>query len=170
VSFFPPYPAPATKDQHQADWRKLVEWAAQLVAFKGVHAYRDVDTTITDNTITLVTLTAESYDPQNMHAASSSELVIPQPGWWQVRGAGRFAGNATGFRYAEIRVNGTARATNRKLSVSASAATPVEVETAPLRLATGDRLELAVYQNSGGDLNIVQGEHSVFLSAFLVGT
>lgn len=94
-------------------------------------------------------------------------------GWWSagtnptrvtVRAAGRYvascfsrwAGNGTGYRTAEIRLNGsTIIGRGAQISAAAGAPTQFSVVSPPLDLAIGDYVELIVWQNSGGALDLL---------------
>lgn len=106
--------------------------------------------------LTLTFDTEVGTDPWGMRApAQPTRLVAPIAGWYTATGNFDFAGNATGFRFARIRLNGGAvKASLRLLTVGAGSPTDLSITTGAVSLAAGDFLTLTAEQNSGGALNV----------------
>jgi len=105
----------------------------------------------------LITLNSERWDTHNMHSTSTqtSRLVVPNgwPGVYSIVGHVRFAGHATGYRAAYLRINGTTRVGQQ--DIPSIGANPMAVTAATLaKLAVGDYVEMLVWQNSGTGLNV----------------
>jgi len=110
----------------------------------------------TSGTNQAVTFNTERYDDAEYHSTSSntSRLTIAQPGRYRVGGCLAFAANATGVRYAQLRVNGTTYiAIQGSVSMGGAVATILTVET-DYEFAAADYVELVGYQDSGGALNM----------------
>jgi hypothetical protein len=79
-------------------------------------------------------------------------------GLYSIHGTVTFDANATGVRYAMLRINGVDQeATNGSLPGQAASAISVHTHPGKLFLADGDYVELVAYQNSGGNLNTYVG-------------
>lgn len=113
---------------------------------------------ISDATVTAVQFNAaDARDTDAFHdpASSNTRMTVPTGlgGWYTAGGVVTFAANGTGYRLVGLRVNGTTRMA-QQTSVSFGTAANTLTVSAPLLLAAGDYVELIVYQNSGGALNI----------------
>jgi len=91
------------------------------------------------------------------------EVEVPQAGLYEINFRVNFASNATGYRQAEIRINGsTTRGT-----VTANAVSGVDTiisNTWRGNLSSSDIITIRVFQNSGGALNVGNnGEVQVIL-------
>jgi hypothetical protein len=142
---------------------RAVSAEARLTALEVVQpacrVYRDVTQAIADATPTVVVFNAEAYDTATMHdnVTLSSRITVPTAGIYDIRALVQFATNGTGERYVYIRRNGT----EQFGYVSASPAQVIDdvgLATAmDYKLAANDYIEVVVYQNSGGPLNITTG-------------
>jgi hypothetical protein len=118
--------------------------------------YNSANISITNNTVTALTFDSERWDNGDLHStsANTSRLTAPITGLYEIGGCVRIAANATGIRSAMIRLNGTTDiASITEPTPSAGAASDFNPST-PYQLAAGDYVELTVYQNSGGALNV----------------
>jgi len=105
-----------------------------------------------------LTFDSERVDVGAMHDTSSNTGRITVPagggGFYAIGGQIEFAGNATGRRGIQIRLNGTtviARAEHQNQGANDH---PVDIETV-YQLAAGDYVELMGFQASGGNLNML---------------
>lgn len=123
----------------------------------GCRVYRSTNQSISNATGTAISFNQERYDPDNMHDNSTnpSRVTISKAGVYQVTGNIRTAANTTGARDLWLQVNSstiigfnalTASATDSGLSTMQVAAT--------WKFAAGDYVELVLWQNSGGSLNV----------------
>lgn len=114
--------------------------------------------TIANGTLTTLTFDAERHDNASIHSTSSnnSRLVVPA-GWggvWLISANIEWAANAAGHRAVVLLVNGADRiADESKLSIGAIVMGQ-RVGGDQYKLAAGDYVEVQVYQNSGGNLNV----------------
>lgn len=83
-----------------------------------------------------------------------SRFTARYPGWYQVSGGAGWVNNATGKRAAWLSKNGTSINGSEQIGpASGTGATTVATRTIEVQLATGDYIELIVFQDSGGALN-----------------
>lgn len=119
--------------------------------------YNNANLSITNNTVTAATFNSERWDSGDLHSTSSntSRLAAPITGLYVIGGHVRFAANSSGRRDVFVRVNGSTQiAVSRNSAPHATDDTYLSVATA-YRLTAGDYVELCVFQNSGGSLNVV---------------
>lgn len=123
----------------------------------GVH--RSGVQAITTSTLTTITWDVEEYDTDAMHSTVSNtgRLVAPVAGKYDITGRAMFATNATGFRQAQIRVNGTT-VIDTDTDYGPTAAGPCYLDLGrDWVLAASDYIEMLVSQSSGGNLNVGGG-------------
>lgn len=124
---------------------------------RGIRArvYRTTDQTLTTGVAAAIAFDAERYDTDAFHDTSvnTSRLTIPFAGYYRVTGNLRYASNATGFRQAQLRLNGTTLIGSVVVSATATNVTDLQV-TSDYLFAAGDYIELVAGQTSGGNLNI----------------
>jgi hypothetical protein len=125
--------------------------------------YNDADISIPNATSTALTFNSERSDVYAMHSTSSntSRITFSLGGWYYVWGGVAFAANATGYRQVSIRLGGsTPLAVHGDGAPPASFFSYMTVSTLYYFAAT-NYVELVVYQNSGGSLNVnVAANHS----------
>jgi len=121
-------------------------------------AYNSAALTIATATLTALTLNSERYDTDAIHSTSSntSRFTIPFDGYYRITGIVSWAANATGSRQTRIMLNGVGGTTIGIVLEQASPAGVVLIQqvTADYLLTAGDYVELVVFQNSGGNLNV----------------
>lgn len=126
----------------------------QPPVFYGVQATAQ---TLLTSTNTAITLDTGIVDPYNGHSNTTnpSRYVNQVAGSYLLSGCVGYAGNATGFRNAAIRVNGTAvqGGVSEAASSSATFATTIASPTVLKFLNVGDYVEIWAWQTSGGNLN-----------------
>jgi hypothetical protein len=127
---------------------------------------------IADNAITSVALNGETYDVGVMHntVVNNSRFTIPNggSGVYLITGQATFDVNATGRRQTFIYKNGSLISATTVMATDFAADEVVIQVTAQDIAADGDFYEMRVYQNSGGNLDLLFGEFSTFLSALKV--
>lgn len=104
-----------------------------------------------------ITFNSERSDQYGMHSTSTntSRITVPIAGWYYVWGCLRFDANATGIRRIAIRFGGSTY-----IALHSNNA-PEAVNTAELSISTiyyfaaSDYIELAAFQSSGGNLDIL---------------
>jgi hypothetical protein len=110
---------------------------------------------IANNTTTALTFNTERHDTHGFHSTSvnTGRLTIPGAGRYLVVGQAIFASNATGYRNAVIRLNGTTIIAQHLIGANATDATGLIVSTV-WSFSAADYVELAVSQTSGGSLDV----------------
>lgn len=128
----------------------------QMPAVRVFHSAAQSVNTATD---TYLAFNSERFDQaggtsatQHDTVTNNSRLIARYAGIYQITGNVNFAGNATGTRYAFIRINGTTRIASNMTTADATE-NPIVVTTL-YQLAVNDYVELGVRQTSGGALNV----------------
>ena len=125
--------------------------------------YRAAAQTISNNQITAVTFETESFDTDGMVDISGqpTRVTIQTTGKYQIGGSCRFGDSATGNRVVFIVKNGSDRVAAQAIgpnSGSSFGTNPYMSCGNVLELTAGDYLELNVWQDSSGDLDLLGGE------------
>lgn len=147
-------------------------WADVVLATTAkARAYRNTSTQAIGNaTFVKVQLNGETYDPgSNFDAATNFRFTAPTTGYYAVTGT-VFYGTATADkRYiASVYKNGAEIFENE---AHASHVNGISVTcTDIVSLTATDYIELYTYQDSGGSLNVGNGESLTYLSAHLLST
>lgn len=126
--------------------------------------YRSSVQSIPNNAFTAIGFNLEAFDESSIHdnVTNNSRLTIPA-GYTRAMLFAQigFAANATGRRTAQFFKNGVSTVTvPMSASVAVNSATELttfQIISMPLNVVAGDYLELAVYQNSGGNLDFSGG-------------
>lgn len=142
-------------------------------AFVGVSLRRTTTQSIPNNTQTAVSFDTEGWDTDAFHSTGTNPTRITVPtgkaGKYLVTGWAHFAANTTGKRGIQFLVNGTAASAQNGVYPTQGVGDEASLElTAVLDLAVGDYIEMAVFQNSGGALNLnTGGAHPKFQASLL---
>lgn len=118
---------------------------------------RTADQSIPDSTVTAVLWNAEDADSANAHdnTTNPSRYTAPQTGLYLVTCSIPWVTNATGIRELNFRVNGTTSFTGHRF-VAGGNVTVINTSSHMIPLTSGQYIEAAVWQNSGGALAIDQ--------------
>lgn len=137
-----------------AAWAGAPSAAASTVA-EGARATRTTAQSIANDTWTAISLDGETWDTGALHdgGTNPSRITVGESGLYVATAAATFAVHSAGARYAAIAVNGTriyqaphpAQRTDTDISLRV-----MDV----LSLTAGDYVELHVYQNRGGALDV----------------
>lgn len=119
----------------------------------GARVYNSIDLSTANNTAIALTFDTERYDTASIHSSNSSQLVAPRAGVYQIAGNVRWDGSTTGKRDLYIRLNGGDAIAYTILTPTVDNAMAQNVSTI-YYLVAGDYVELYVYQNSGGALDV----------------
>lgn len=127
-----------------------------------VRAYNSAAIAIPNTTVTAVTLNSERWDdaanPMHSTSANTSRLTCFIPGLYVIDGHNQWAAAAGGVqRYSALRLNGATVIAEQVKANSATLLMQTSVST-QYRLAATDYVELVVYQDSGGNLNVQSPE------------
>lgn len=125
-----------------------------------VKVYRNADYGINDATSTMVAWNAEEWDTDTMHSTSvnTTRLTATTAGRYHVQGRIVFAGNATATvgRRVKLWLNGNAGTLcDADIDPAPSGAYSRTFVSTTVQMAAGDYVELEVYQDSGGSLNVI---------------
>lgn len=142
-----------------------LKWAAASAsAFVGCSASKSATQSIANATYTAITFNTEDYDTDSIHdnSTNTTRFTVPtgKGGKWLISGVMTFASNATGFRFVRLYKNGTA-------FIVPSGVAPVNGDTTQVAVsyihtfAAGDYMEVFVYQNSGGNLNVAGADTNI---------
>lgn len=137
----------------------------------GARVYGDT-LIVTGSANIIVPFTGEAWDTDNMHSLTgttlNTRLTVNTPGKYLFIGQAEWAANATGARQMWLLKNG-AKQLARVLqdSVTASNVTRHEVMTIE-DMVIGDYVQMFVFQNSGGNLNIQTGSAGGYYSPALM--
>lgn len=151
-------------------------WRPEVVTIHGARAYRTGTQSIATSTDTAVqfdsaTGASERYDTDDFHSLTSNtaQFVVPVSGVYHIDAGAGFAGNATGRRdlWIEANADGIKRALTRELNPTATDA--YLTTSVDLDLTAGDYVRLMVWQNSGGNLNVLGNDSTTWLNIHLVG-
>lgn len=120
----------------------------------GARVYRTTNQTIPTGIGTLVSFDAERWDTDNCwSSAQPTRLVCNTPGWYMITCNIAWAANATNQRMISISLNGTIRIARDTRGANPNGLTVQSVATI-WPLTTGDYLEVLVFQDSGGNLDL----------------
>lgn len=120
--------------------------------------YSTAAVSVPNNSLAPITWDSETDDNWNGHSTSSntSRYTVQVAGMYSLSGAFGITGNVTGYRLAAWFLNGVeinatrAYYPNPGTTINCTVAVPAF----SVRLAVGDYVEMAVFQNSGGALNL----------------
>lgn len=116
------------------------------------------------NNTTGTTITLNTYETNDSAMSTTSDrITITTAGQYLVCGQVQWASNGTGSREAFIRVNGSTIFIDTIVVPNASDLTSVTLHTIKT-FAANDYIEIRVYQNSWGALNVNAGIEDTFLS------
>ncbi len=138
-----------------------LKWAAPAAAgFVGCNIYLSANQSITNATATAIAYNTEIFDTDGFHdnSVNNTRVTIPsgKGGKYLFTAWSNFVGNATGYRNAELLINGTTLTGSSGVgwtpnSGGYNAGTIAVI----LNLVATDYVEVLVTQNSGGSLNLV---------------
>jgi hypothetical protein len=133
-----------------------------VASFKGARVTRTALQVIGDNTLTPVSFDTESFDEGGFFSLSNpTRLTAPEDGRYLVGYQIEFEANTTGSRHARIRLNGSIYVAYEWFDPQALS--PRMNGSVLIEMPAGDYVELVVFQDSGGDLDLTQqDEYSPF--------
>jgi hypothetical protein len=136
------------------------EWgAAAGGSFVGAVAYKSASAqSIANATDTIVTFDAEEFDTDGFHSGSvnTGRMTIPagKGGKYLLIGNVIFAANATGQRSINFAKNGSSAGAFQQLASAGSGTSTIFCISGILDLVATDYVEISVFQNSTGSLNV----------------
>lgn len=116
--------------------------------------YHSVSQSIATTTPILLAFDTEKFDTDTIHdnVTNNSRLTCKTAGKYLITVSVNFAANSTGYREVSIRLNGTSDIAKHRSNAIVDAS--VIGATTVYDLAVNDYVEVIVYQNSGGALNV----------------
>lgn len=114
---------------------------------------------LTSGTPTALLFDSESVDYDGSHSttANTSRFTANTAGWHHVDYLATFQNNATGMRWVQLYINGSA-INGTQVAVGANGAGVTQISgSAFVPLNAGDYLEAYAFQSSGGSLNTNSG-------------
>ena len=141
----------------------------------GARVFHSAAISINDNSNSPLGMTSERHDAAGYHESvtNPSRLTVPagRAGKHRIAGHVAFASNSVGLRDIAIRLNGaTFIAKDRRQASTTAGELTLSIST-EYDLIAGDYVELVVFQNSGGALNIsAAGNYSPEFSISFIGT
>ncbi len=123
----------------------------------GARVYNNANLSTANATVTILPFNSERWDTDAIHdvAANTTRLTCNTAGKYLITGNISFAANATGTRYAAVRLNGTTVVGyDQRAAVGGTSNTLITVATV-YDLAVSDYVELMVGQDSGGALDVL---------------
>lgn len=117
--------------------------------------------TLTTGVAAVLTFDSERFDSASLHntASNTSRIVAVSVGKWLVGCCLDFAPNATGFRQAYIRLNGTTVIAASLQAAVSGVNVQMAFSTIYETTVATDYFEVIAFQNSGGNLNISASGH-----------
>lgn len=121
----------------------------------GCRVYNNAALTIGSGAITGLTFNSERYDTDSFHSTSvnTGRITFNRDGRYLITAHIRWASNATGYRQIYFRLNAaTIIAMDHKLPVTGDVTS--QFLTTIYDFVATDYIEVIVFQNSGGNLNV----------------
>jgi hypothetical protein len=130
--------------------------AAEFATKPACSAYNNADQAVATGGYVKLAFDSESFDTDTIHdnSTANSRLTAKTAGRYRITLHALFESNATGFRIAMIKLNDTSYPVSAPVNAVNGQPTAIMVE-ALQGLAVNEFVEAAVYQNSGGDLNVL---------------
>lgn len=119
--------------------------------------YHNANQSITNNTNTVLAFNSERWDTDGMHdtVTNNSRVTATTAGLYIIHGLVFWdGGSSVGLRDQYLRVNGATIIAEKAVPPAGTNVTAVTFGT-DWYLNAGDYVELLVYQNSGGSLNVL---------------
>ena len=132
-------------------------------------AYLSSNQTIGNASWTKVTWNAETYDTDSAFASNKFTVPSGKNGKYFVYASTCFTANTTGQRLASLYVNGSER--RRITGINGSGSNQAfSADGAVLELSASDYVEVYVYQDRGGNLELIGLQARSYFGAYRIGT
>jgi hypothetical protein len=159
---YQPVPTAVTNEVIPSSWwntyvrdNMLALHEAVAGVIPSARVYNSADISIPNSTNTVLTFNNEHWDTDEMHSTVSNtgRLTCKTAGMYTIFTNIVFADNATGERVVNIRLNGSLMIASDRRPGHGSVNMLLST---PYNLNINDYLEVVVYQNRGGDLNVIR--------------
>lgn len=129
--------------------------ALTKIAHYGARVYNSANISIANATNTALTFDTERYDTDALHSTTTNtnRLTAPAAGKYLITGHVEWGASATGQRYINVRFNGTTVIAQQHVINLNNTVFSQSIATI-YSLAANDFVELVVFQDSGGALNV----------------
>lgn len=136
----------------------------------GAFIGRTTDLTVVTSTVTVVACDYEQFDNGGLHdtVTNNSRITIVTTGIYYVQAFAYWDSNNTNLRQIYIKKNGATFPFTDVISAALVTGADTQSVSAVMFLSATDYLELAVWQNSGGDLLLKGDSLSSFISGLVV--
>jgi Tfp pilus assembly protein FimT len=128
---------------------------SKLGTIPAVRVQNSANESISNNTRTRVTFDTNVYDNSSMHSTTTNaeRLTAPIAGIYEISGEIEWGLSGVGQRTVIVERNGSSAVF--ALGQQATSGEPGQVISTQVRLNAGDYIDVAVVQNSGGALDII---------------
>lgn len=128
-----------------------------LIPFSGAGLAKTATQSIPNSSVTILSFDSLDWDTHGYYdVANPNDFTIPFTGHYMITGSVRFDTNSTGVRSIFAYVwDGVSFVQHSSLQIPAASSNPTVLNYAiPLYLLAGNRVQLRVFQTSGGNLNV----------------
>jgi hypothetical protein len=134
----------------------VVNGGSGVATTNSVCAYNSADISIANNSETVLTFDSERWDTNSLHstASNTSRLTAPIDGVYAISVNLEFDTNNTGNRYFVVKLNGATYLAAPAINATGGGLNTGMSFVRQYKLTAGDYIEVYVFQNSGGSLNI----------------
>lgn len=138
---------------------------------RGARVYRSAALSLANGGQTPIAFDAETFDTNTLHDTSTNpeRVILNTVGKWLVTWQAAYSGNATGFRNADLYLNGSIHC-SRSIPTWSGGTCMVGGSDIINAAAITDYVTLSPYQDSGGSLAFTVGSQYTFLAVTYLGT
>lgn len=130
---------------------------------ENLRASKSATQALTTATATKIVWQTVTHDSAGGWDSTNNRYVVKTAGKFKVTCQLQFAQNGTGYRDVAVRKNGTTVYMNQITAASSGAFDLIQpITTADIDMVAGDYFEIFGSQNSGGNLNVVNGNYTFF--------
>lgn len=137
----------------------ILGWSSTVQASNGIdgrivasRAKKSAGTIANNSTTAVSSWTTEEYDTLDSFNTSTGEYTVKSEGYFEIEANISFNGNGSGIRELFVQKNGSTIAGLDRQDGSANG--NVMAGSTQIKCVAGDTLRVAVYQNSGGNLDL----------------
>jgi len=133
-----------------------VQGAIDEVVLKDcARAFNNANVSTTSPVVLVMPLNSEVFDTNSMHdnVTNNSRITVKKTGIYIVNATVQFAANISNQRFIRLLKNGAEIATQSTQALSGGTTTRLAISCV-INAVPNDYFELAVFQNSGGNLNV----------------
>lgn len=152
-----------------------LKWAAPAggATFSGARVTKSAVQSLSNDTDTISTFNTETFDVDGYHdnSVNNSRLTIPtgKTGYFLIVAQNTWAANTTGTRNMRIKKNGSTYIAASESPANVSSFNKADTISSIAYLVATDYVEVEVYQNSGGSLNVNSGDGVTFFAITYLG-